>query len=294
MAKARILILGISGSLGGYLANHWAGRFEVLSPVPRQRSIKNRLFRIGWADTPLDLADLTTLRKLLEEIRPEIVINGIAVTPGHATYLNRATVIQVNSTFPHLLAEAAHAVGSRVIHFSTDAVFSGLRGRYQETDPPEPHDWYGWSKLAGELPSPDLTLRTSFFGLLPTGKGLVNWLLQQEGGKVQGYSNYVFSGISVESLAEAIVTAMERKMAGLFHVGGAPISKLELLRHLRDAAGLNLEIQPIDTPQVDLSLDSSKFWQHVEMQAPRMPEMLDRLRGEFSELRGGTRSAKAS
>ncbi|MBI85787.1 MAG: hypothetical protein CMJ81_21540 [Planctomycetaceae bacterium] len=286
MEKTRVLILGVSGSLGGYLAGALSASCQIISPVPRKAAWRERFDGIEWLEMPWDVGDPDQLCRLIAAARPEAVVNCVAVTPANSDDRDRAAALKVNGLFPHHLARAARNFGAYLIHLSTDAVFSGDSGDYRETSQADPRDWYGWSKLAGELAGPDcMTIRTSFFGLFPSGRGLVHWLLQRDGQAIDGYANYLFTPISVGCLAETIGVLLKRpaRLSGLYHVGGQVSSKFALLESIRDAAGLNIQIRPVQEPRRDLSLDSSRFWRQVGVEPPKLSAMLEEMRSELLE-----------
>jgi dTDP-4-dehydrorhamnose reductase len=187
-----------------------------------------------------------------------------------------------NSLFPHQVAAACRDRATRLIHVSTDCVFSGSRGGYTEEDQPDPSDLYGRSKLAGELSGPGVvTIRASMIGReLRTRNGLLEWLLSQPaGGAVQGYAKAVFSGPTAPELARAIVgvAADQPELEGTFHVAAEPISKYDLLLKLRDAFGLELRIDRSDEPVIDRSLDSSRFRAATGWNPPSWDRMVAEL-----------------
>ena len=184
------------------------------------------------------------------------------------------------------IAVACGAIGARLVHLSTDCVFSGARGGYTETDVPDASDMYGRSKLLGEVTAePALTLRTSMIGLgLYRKTSLVDWFLAQKG-RVQGYRNAIFSGPTTRELARVIATLLERhpQASGLYHVSAAAISKYDLLLKLRERLRLPVEIVPADEPRIDRSLDSTRFRRVFAWRAPSWDEMLDELAGEIKK-----------
>jgi dTDP-4-dehydrorhamnose reductase len=189
--------------------------------------------------------------------------------------------IRANALFPHDLAAACRERGARLIHISTDCVFSGRKGGYTETDRPDPEDVYGRSKLLGEVATPGaLTLRTSMIGReIATSRGLLEWFLAQSGGTVRGFTRAVFSGPTTPVLSRAIADVLERhqSLEGLYHLGAEPIDKHALLLALRDAFGLDVEIEPDDGVVIDRSLDSSRFREATGWAAPTWEEMVAEL-----------------
>src|SRR5262249_32316179 len=120
--------------------------------------------------------------------------------------------LEINSLLPHRLALVCAAAGARLVHLSTDCVFSGRKGAYTESDPPDADDLYGRSKYLGEVASPGcLTLRTSIIGReLSRKTGLLEWLLSQRGATVKGFRSAIFSGFTTHEMGRII----ERLLTG--------------------------------------------------------------------------------
>ena len=110
--------------------------------------------------------------------------------------------ISINSLLPYRLQRICADLGSRLIHFSTDCIFSGNKGFYSENEIPDPPDIYGKSKLLGELDFENtLTIRKSVIGHeLISRNGLLEWFLYQNK-FIEGYKNVIFSGTTVLELA---------------------------------------------------------------------------------------------
>jgi dTDP-4-dehydrorhamnose reductase len=191
-------------------------------------------------------------------------------------------MVLVNAAMPHLLED----FGARVLHVSTDCVFSGNKGSYTTQDDPDPVDLYGVTKLAGELHGPaSITLRTSFIGWEDgTKRGLLEWLVRQT--RVNGYINALWSGLSAREVARAIVKTVENadnlQRHDLYHLSGLVISKYTLLHVLSYHLKLNVEITPVYEPVNDRSLDGSSFNRDFDYKAPSWEEMAAELARERS------------
>jgi dTDP-4-dehydrorhamnose reductase len=226
--------------------------------------------------------DPDTIARALEATEPSVAINCIGVVKQSRVAEDEVRLLTANSLFPHQLAAACRAREVRLVHVSTDCVFSGRRGRYTEEDLPDPSDLYGRSKLAGEVYGPGVvTVRASMIGReLRTRNGLLEWLLSQPaGGSVRGFANAVFSGPSAPELARAIVrlAADAPELEGTFHVAAEPISKYELLLKLRDAFDLELEVERSEEPVIDRSLDSARFRAATGWEPPDWDRMVAEL-----------------
>ena len=168
----------------------------------------------------------------------------------------------LNGTLPHFLTETANPLGTRVIQMSTDCVFSGKQGQYQETDLRDGESFYDRSKALGELNDGfNLTFRNSIIGpdINEGGIGLFNWFMNQQG-IIYGYANAIWTGVTTLTLSKAMLAAMEQKLTGLYHlVNNQSISKYELLclfnRYFKKK---NLTILPSKTVQVDKSLINTR------------------------------------
>lgn len=280
----RVLLLGATGMLGAYLAKALPEHFTTYSPAPRNDKTLPLRENIAWLSTRLDLSNSKSLDELLEECMPDVIINCIAATQNSNAAADSIEYINVNSLFPHRLAGSAHTFGCKLIHFSTDGVFSGKRGNYAECDLPDPSDIYGRSKLLGEIVAGDcLTLRTTFYGLSTGNKGLLDWLLTQRGGHVKGFKNYIFSGLSMRVLASAIVALIGKPVfpSGLYHLGGPAISKFDFLTMVSERFGLSITVEPVLEPVVNRSLDSSRFWEMIGQDMPQSESMIDEMQREF-------------
>lgn len=282
----RILILGAGGMLGHVLRRECADRLDTYGTV---RGDPEELPGIEGGDGARLLGGVTaeeagSVELALERTSPQVAVNCIGIVKQSAAAQDAAGMVEVNSLFPQRLARICNEREVRLIHVSTDCVFSGRRGGYQELDLPDPADLYGRSKLAGEPVGPGvLTLRTSMIGWeLSTRNGLLEWFASQEGGTVTGFRRATFSGPTSLELARLIATIAGEhpRLEGTFHVGAAPISKHELLLNLRRALGLGVEIEPADEPRIDRSLDSSKLREAIGWEPPDWDEMLAELARE--------------
>ena len=182
--------------------------------------------------------------------------------------------------------------GARVIHLSTDCVFSGRKGHYSETDSPDGEDLYGRTKLLGEVAVEGcLTIRTSMIGRELAGQhGLLEWFLSNDGGHVRGFRRAVFSGFTTNVLSELIcdVIAEHRSLSGMWHVAAEPINKFDLLHLIRDAYGLSVDIEPDDSMVCDRSLDGSRFRAATGFVAPSWDAMIGSMAADgtpYADLR---------
>lgn len=257
----RVLVLGVSGMLGHRVWLELRERFEAWATVRGDRPGTSELLAGGRILTAA-AEDFPSVIDALDVARPDAVVNCVGIVKQRPEARDPLASIRVNSLFPHELADICAARGVRLLHVSTDCVFSGHGGAYRETDLPDPTDLYGRSKLLGEVTgSGCLTLRTSIIGRELSGaRGLLEWFLAQEG-TAPGYTRAIFSGLTTGALASLMGDVLEagEPAEGLWHVGSSPIAKHDLLVILAAAFGHEVEIVPDDSVEIDRSLDSSSF-----------------------------------
>jgi len=269
--------------LGHKLAQHWAGRFEVWVTFRGSASEYQDygFFDLSRAFSHVDASSSDTLVRAVGAVKPDTIVNCIGVIKQLPTAVDPLISIETNSLFPHRLVNLAAAAAARVVHISTDCVFSGSRGAYSEDDSSDAQDRYGRTKYLGEISGPGaLTLRTSIIGReIRTTSGLVEWFLSQKGRTVKGWRRAIYSGLTTQALARIMAEIVERQpqLHGLYHVASEPISKYELLCRLRDVYRLDVKIEPDDGVQIDRSLDGSRFRTATGLTVPSWADMLSEM-----------------
>jgi dTDP-4-dehydrorhamnose reductase len=228
----------------------------------------------------VDAGKVASLRRLFDDVKPDVVINCIGVVKQLAGADDPATAIPINAVLPHRLARLCQVHGARLIHISTDCVFSGARGGYTEADAADANDLYGRSKLMGEVDQPHaVTLRTSIIGHeLQSVHGLVGWFSAQTG-VVKGFSRAIFSALPTVELARVIQQHVipRPELHGTYHVGAEAISKYEVLRLVAREYGSRAVLQPDSDLVMDRSLVSERFNQASGYQPPSWPELVRRM-----------------
>lgn len=216
--------------------------------------------------------NLTTLAEAIAKFQPAIVVNAIGALIEDSNK-EPAKSIFANSFLPHWLAESAASTGFRVIHISTDCVFSGKRGGYCESALRDADDLYGRSKALGELlHSPHLTLRTSIIGpeLRHPSSGLFDWAMRQKE-NVSGFSRVFWSGVTTIDLARAIEYSIKHDIVGLKHLSHSQkISKFDLLRLIKDSFSLPFSLIAEPTPNYDKSLVPSENFDFIPLDYEQM------------------------
>tara|TARA_Y100001968_G_C19398500_1_gene739686 strand:- start:432 stop:1307 length:876 start_codon:yes stop_codon:yes gene_type:complete len=278
-----ILILGSSGLLGStltkYFFNYYSG--SLYGVVRSSKALDFFSADIQpYIISGVDILLLSSLEKLLDSINPDVVINCIGITNKFHNDQISSETIAINSLFPHQLYSICKTSNRRLIHFSTDCVFSGLKGNYNESDIPDSSDLYGKSKHLGELDFDDaLTLRTSMIGHeLFTNRGLLEWFLSQHG-SVNGYKNAIFSGLPTIEIARSLRNHVlpNKELSGLYHLSSNPISKYYLLKLIAKIYNKNIEIIEDKNINIDRSLNSGYFSKMTGYESKEWPELIDSM-----------------
>ncbi len=225
----------------------------------------------------IDVENVDALAAILASLRPAVVINCVGLVKQLADASDPLQAIPINAILPHRLARLCGLVGARLIHVSTDCVFSGARGDYTEADQPDARDLYGRSKLLGEVDDANaVTLRTSIIGPELSGAhGLIGWFLSQSG-PVKGFSRAIFSGLPTVELARVIrdFVLPRPELRGVYHVSAASIDKLTLLRLVAAEYGHGITIAPDDKVKIDRSLDSTRFREATGYTPAEWPQLV--------------------
>ena len=288
-----ILVTGAHGTLGHAVCRVLSQKHRVIGTCRGSRDSYPALDCRSPAFSLIDRVDLTDPRAMAERLPGRgiaMVVNCAGLIKQRPAANDPMAVMQVNALMPLRLAQWCEARGARLIHISTDCVFSGRRGGYRESDTPDPVDLYGLSKLLGEVGTPPhLTLRTSFIGPQLSGReGLLAWFLAQRG-TIKGYGKAIFSGLTTCALARVIERVIDGPLplSGLYHVAASPISKYALLCDIERRLQRGITIERDDSFECDRSLDGHRFANASGISVPGWDEMLD---GLCSTLDGDERS----
>jgi dTDP-4-dehydrorhamnose reductase len=296
----KILILGGDGMLGHQLLASLSPRHDVRVTLRQSLDTYARYGMFTAANSVGDIAatDLGAIRRIVHEFAPAAVINCIGIVKQRSASKAAVPSIEINALLPHRLLEICDEGGARLIHLSTDCVFSGRTGNYSERDIPDPVDLYGRSKLLGEVAdAPGLTLRTSIIGLeLSRCTGLVEWFLAQRG-IIRGFRRAIYTGFTTRELARVIerILVDHPGLHGVWQVASAPINKFDLLVRLAAAMGrTDIEIVPDDDFVCDRSLLSDRFTAETGYTSPAWDVMLDELAAAILARGAGSASAPSA
>ncbi|WP_085675438.1 MULTISPECIES: SDR family oxidoreductase [unclassified Pseudomonas] len=262
----KILVLGATGMLGNAVIRYISANSTHQVYGTLRSDFGRKFFPPQQADfllSGVDVLDPDALMAAFVKSRPDVVINCVGLIKQLADAKDPLTALPLNAMLPHRLATLCQVSGARLIHVSTDCVFSGDKGMYREEDESDCTDLYGKSKYIGELHGCDnvVTLRTSIIGHeLQSSASLIDWFLAQQG-SVKGFNKAIFSGLPTAELARVILEHVipDASLKGLYHVSAEPINKYELLKTVADVYEKDIEIVPDDRLVIDRSLDSSRF-----------------------------------
>lgn len=228
----------------------------------------------------LDVDSQDQLVNLFATLQPDVVVNCVGLIKQLEQANDPLSVLPVNAMLPHRLARLCELSGARLIHVSTDCVFSGSKGGYVEEDLSDATDLYGKSKYMGEVAYPHcVTLRTSIIGHELTGRNaLVEWFLSQHG-SVQGFSRAIFSGLPTVELSRVVRDYVlgNTSLSGVYHVASKPINKYDLLTEIARVYDKQIAIDKDNDFVLDRSLNGKRFLQATGYVTPTWPELLVRM-----------------
>jgi len=284
----KILILGANGMLGGSLHRYFSNTENSVVGTVRSNTALEQLADMGFDNviSGIDVTDFEVLDSTISEMKPDYVFNCIGLIKQLSKSKLPVSAIEINSLLPHKIAEICTENDSRLVHFSTDCVFSGDMGSYKESSVPDAIDIYGRSKLLGEVSyDKHLTLRTSIIGHeLNSNVSLVDWFLSQTD-TVKGFSNAIFSGLPTCYIAEFLekYVICNPDLSGMYHLSAEPIDKYSLLLLIKNKYDIKVDV--IDYPDfiIDRSLNSDSLRDLLNFQPLKWPDLIERMNHEFNE-----------
>jgi len=284
----KVLVLGGNGMLGHHFLLAWIGKHDIRVTL---KNDSNYYAELGLFDNQnsffnVDICNIHKVSMVIQEFRPEVVINATGVTKQIAGDRNVESVIEINALFPHKLAGLCKQFSVRLIQFSSDCIFSGVKGNYIESDISDAKDLYGKTKYLGEVDqSHVITLRKSTIGLELAGcHGLIEWFLAQRG-EISGYRNAIYSGLISTELVRVveIIILHHPSLSGVWNVASIPINKYDLLMQLQKRLELKTSVISADDKFIcDRSLIGTRFEKQTGYKAPSWEDMLDELALEIN------------
>jgi dTDP-4-dehydrorhamnose reductase len=276
----RVLVLGATGLLGSAVFHVLSENidWQVFGTIRTEESRRLFVPKLNRnLVTGVEVLDQVDLIKLFEQTKPDVVINCVSLAKPLLNEGSPLSIIPIYALLPHRLANLCSLAGARLVHISTDGVFSGSKGQYTEDDIPDARDLYGLSKLMGEVIIPHaIMLRTSMLGPdLQGANGLLAWFLLQER-TCKCFNRSIFSGLPTVALAKIIrdYVIPKPELFGVYHVSAQPISKFDLLKLVAEIYGKTIELIPVDQPVCDRSLNPARFNAATGYKAPEWPELI--------------------
>ena len=286
--KLRVLILGSTGMLGSALFRVLSGdaRFDTFGTVRNAAGVEHFAPEIRMKLIPnIGLEGEKGLLSAFSLAKPDIVVNCVGIIKQQPTANDHLECLAINSALPHRLAKFCAMVGARLVHFSTDCVFSGKSGQYKEGDFPDAHDLYGRTKFLGEVDYANaITLRTSIIGHeLASTRSLIDWFLSQSV-EVKGFRKAIFSGLPTVEVARVLrdFVIPNPHLHGLYHLSVDPINKYDLLGLVAKKYNKEISIHPDEELTIDRSLNSDRFRLATGFSPKSWSELISDMYSDYS------------
>lgn len=270
----KIFVFGSHGMLGRYVVMYLKKYFEVVE--------------INRDELDVATANEAVLQQSFKnKIQPDdVVINCAGTIKPRVDELGALNAIRVNAVFPHLLANYAESVGAKMIHPTTDCVFTGLDGNYNENSTHDVSDIYGRTKSLGE-PANCTVIRTSIIGEeVNQGRSLIEWVKRNHDGEIPGYTNHIWNGVTCYQFAKICKEIIDKNLfwKGVRHIFSNKLTKFELVGLVNVIYSLNIVIKPKEaSTKCDRSLTS--IYDPI-VQVPSLGAQIAELREVEYELYG--------
>lgn len=272
--EKRVLVIGSTGMLG----------HQVLRRLEKQKGLEvfDIVFRTKRRNESIicDVTDFSHLREEIEKVKPQVIVNCVGILVG-GSHKSKFNAIAVNSLLPHHLQIISEEIGAKLIHISTDCVFSGRTGSYTESSLRDADDVYGRTKALGEIISNQhLTIRTSIVGpeLKINGEGLLHWFLTSTEKELNGFSKVFWGGVTTVELAKAIEFAISNDIHGVWNLtNGEEISKYNMLTIFNQLLSPHNQkvIIPVDSKVSNKSLKSERT--EIDYKVPTYLKMFEEM-----------------
>jgi dTDP-4-dehydrorhamnose reductase len=281
----KILILGGDGMIGHKMAQVLSNfNHQIIVSIREQRELTKQCFssqvKVFFNDFLKE-----NVFTFLDRVNPDVIINAIGITIRRGVNDHVSNAIYINSYFPHQLANWAGIHNKRLIHFSTDCVFSGSEGSYSEDTNPNALDYYGKTKGLGEVFSKNaITLRSSMIGPELFNKTeLFEWVINNKEKEINGFSRVIYSGVTTVYMARLVADLIEnhKDLSGIYNIASNPISKFELLHLINDNFDLGLVINKDQSIISNKTLDSSKIDNELGIKSSNWNELIIELKKDY-------------
>jgi dTDP-4-dehydrorhamnose reductase len=285
----KIIFLGGTSSLAYKAYTLFSKNFDTYVTF---RNFNDKIRKTNYFDenkiiNGFDAFETENISQVIKNLNPNIVINCIRLTKEMNDDSIRKNMIYINSLFPHILAGICTEINCKLIHFSTDCVFSGKKGNYSEGDFTDAENLYGKTKYLGEIDyGQHLTIRTSKVGKSLFGdNGLVDWFINEvkKGNEINGFTNAIYNGFSTTSLSRELLKIVKHnlKLKGLYHLSAEKISKYKLLLKISEKLNLNAKIKKYDKFYCDRSLNCSKYKKVTVFIPPDWKAMVEEITRDY-------------
>lgn len=238
----KIHVLGASGMLGKYVSKYLSQYFDV-----------NEINRNKIDASKIEEHVLDTTMFVSEQLKEgDVIINCVGTIKPRVDELGDLNAIRVNSIFPRMLANLAEKYKAHLIHPTTDCVFSGLKGKYDENDRYDVTDTYGLSKAIGE-PKNCTVIRTSIIGEeVGQSRSLIEWVKSNKNKTVFGFTNHFWNGITCLQFAKICKQLIDENMfwVGTKHIHSNTLTKKELVETISEVYDLNITVTPKETTEM--------------------------------------------
>jgi dTDP-4-dehydrorhamnose reductase len=283
----KILILGADGMIGHKIAHSLEDDFELILTSRKSITVES----LGITNGKLLLHNLITdsLDTLLDDITPDVIINCVGITTRRGVEENIPDTKLLNSRLPHKLNSWVNSNSKKLIHFSTDCVFSGSKGNYQDYDMLDAEDIYGTTKAAGEVDGPNtLTIRCSMIGReLYNFTELFEWLIKNKNKKIEGYSKVFYSGITTVRMGKILNQILKQNLhlSGIYNISSVSISKFDLLLKLSNAFSLNVDINENINIKSNKVLISEKFTEITGIYPSNWDDLISEFKADCEKFK---------
>ena len=272
----KILVTGIDGMIGHKIAQSLSKEFQVFGST--RKKIKS--INIGTEKCEIINHDFIIDNNLglIDEIDPDIIINCVGITIRRGLNNSIENTKKLNSDLPHKLNHWVETNNKKLIHLSSDCVFSGKKGNYSDDSIPDATDLYGISKSNGEVTGNNaLTIRCSIVGReIYNHTELFEWLYSMKNQKIEGYKNVIYSGVTSTWMGKTINHIIKNNidLTGIYNISAVPISKYDLLIKLSDAFNLNVDISLNSNIKSNKVLISKKFTEITGINSPNWNDLI--------------------
>jgi dTDP-4-dehydrorhamnose reductase len=272
----KVLILGADGMIGHKMAQIFSiNNFNLFlnsrsNPYFFQKSFpKSTIYNFDFLKQNIE--------ELLQKCTPDFIINAAGITIRRGADNNLDTK-SLNSFLPQKIDSWCKTYGKKQILFSTDCVFSGKKGNYNDLDTPDASDNYGRSKGNGEINSINtLTIRSSMIGREVYNKTeLLEWVISNKKNTIKGFDGVIYSGVTTLWMSSLMIEIVKnyQDLSGIYNISSSPISKFNLIKKINHYFKLHINLVKDSSYSSNKSLNSDRFFSKTKLKKPDWDDML--------------------